>query len=102
RRPAEVDGLGVLADQRDPGLGARPPPALAGRVELPGALHSKVVVEGEVSVEVQQQVLAAALRAVEHATVDLPGGQPGGAGGARGPAPPPPDPRGPGGAAGRS
>src|SRR3954451_9253504 len=56
----------------------RAPPALAGAVELPAATHAEMAVERDAAVEVQQQVLAAALDPLELAAVQLGGGQSGG------------------------
>ena len=76
RRSTEVDGLGTVSRQRDPGLRARPAPALTLAIELPAAAHAQVAVEHEVRFEVKEQVLATAFDPLERQAVDRGGREP--------------------------
>src|SRR3954453_21409938 len=68
--PAEVDRLGILRRQRDPGLGSGAAPALPGPVDVPAAVHAQMTVQRELVLEVQEQMLAPALHLLEHEAVD--------------------------------
>src|SRR5262249_32942246 len=70
-RAPEVDRLGVVAGEGDPGIADWPPPRLAAREQLPAAPHAEVTVQHQAAVEVQDQVLPAALDPLEHAAIEL-------------------------------